>query len=62
MKQQGIDPVCGMSVSTQDAEAVFEYKDEEYYFCSEQCLNQFKLNPEAYAKKAHEQHEPTTGD
>lgn len=54
MKQQEIDPVCGMSVATEDADAVFEYRNEEFYFCCEQCLSEFKRNPEAFAKKAHE--------
>lgn len=54
MRQQEIDPVCGMKVSTEDAEAVFEYRDEDFYFCSEQCLNEFKANPSVYFNKAHE--------
>lgn len=54
MKQQELDPVCGMKVDTENCEAVFEYRDEDFYFCSERCLNEFKAKPEPYFKQAHE--------
>jgi len=45
-----IDPVCGMEV---DNKSKFKtlYKGKVYYFCSENCLNLFKKDPEKYLRE-----------
>jgi YHS domain-containing protein len=42
------DPVCGMEVDEKDAPARTTYKGEMFYFCSEDCRDQFLRNPDAY--------------
>ena len=44
------DPVCGMMVD-KDPDLSTGYKGETYYFCSRADMDQFKKNPEKYAKK-----------
>jgi P-type Cu+ transporter len=43
-----IDPVCGMEVNPQDAAAVSEYEGKKYYFCCEDCKEEFDQDPEEY--------------
>jgi Cu+-exporting ATPase len=52
MKQEHIDPVCGMTVTPETAAAEFEYKGETYYFCNVGCKAKFEADPEAYIGKA----------
>jgi Cu+-exporting ATPase len=42
------DPVCGMDVNPNDAAGSWEYKEKNYYFCSDHCLAQFKAHPQKY--------------
>ena len=37
-----IDPVCHMLIKTPDAAPQLQYKEERYYFCSENCVEMFK--------------------
>lgn len=58
---QAIDPVCGKEVArgkileiNEDkikAELTYKYKGNTYFFCSDECLEKFKKNPEKYIKK-----------
>jgi Cu+-exporting ATPase len=43
-----IDPVCDMTVNPTSAAGSFEYKGETYYFCSTQCLQKFREDPERF--------------
>jgi P-type Cu+ transporter len=43
-----VDPVCGMSVESSTAAASIEYEGTTYYFCSQQCADTFRSNPEKY--------------
>lgn len=43
------DPVCGMEMRADDAAAATEYDGQTYYFCCEQCRQQFLADPERYA-------------
>jgi Cu+-exporting ATPase len=45
------DPVCGMTIDKATAAGSFQYKGMTYYFCSANCENQFKKNPEKYIKQ-----------
>ncbi|MDY0282432.1 MAG: heavy metal translocating P-type ATPase [Salinivirgaceae bacterium] len=49
-KDQHIDPVCRMLVSS-DSEYHYDYAGKHYYFCSEHCLRKFKEHPEQYLDK-----------
>ncbi|MDY0116443.1 MAG: heavy metal translocating P-type ATPase [Sulfurimonadaceae bacterium] len=52
-KEKVQDVVCGMNVS-KDSKYHYHYKDEEYYFCSENCHLKFKASPEIYLNKSDE--------
>ena len=41
-------PVCGMEVSPQEAPLQQEYQGHTYYLCSEECLEEFKQEPQRY--------------
>jgi Cu+-exporting ATPase len=45
------DPVCGMSVDTNNAEATSQKKGKTYYFCSEECKKKFDKHPAQYTEK-----------
>ena len=42
------DPVCGMEVSDADSAFAYEFKGSRYYFCSQNCREQFEADPEKY--------------
>ena len=43
-----IDPVCGMTVTPEDAAAAWEHGDVVYYFCSVGCMERFREAPEGF--------------
>jgi len=43
-----LDPVCGMTISPDDAVGHLDHKGRTYYFCSQSCLDQFRANPDAF--------------
>jgi xanthine dehydrogenase accessory factor len=45
---EAIDPVCGMTVDTDDPPATVEYDDEPYYFCCHGCADSFRTAPETH--------------
>lgn len=47
-----IDPVCGMRVNEEDAAGKVNYHGREYYFCSHECEDKFKEEPEKFVKAA----------
>ena len=44
-----VDPVCGMTISPEDAVGHLDHRGRTYYFCAESCLERFRANPEAFA-------------
>ena len=42
------DPVCGMDVTYESAQARSEYDGQTYYFCSIECKEAFDREPEKY--------------
>lgn len=48
-KSTFLDPVCGMTV-TDLSKPHTEWQGQNYYFCSEKCLQKFIETPEAYVK------------
>jgi Cu+-exporting ATPase len=45
-----IDPVCGMRVSVATAKHRFQYREQEYLFCSSRCRERFEAEPEKFLK------------
>jgi Cu2+-exporting ATPase len=59
-KRKVKDPVCGMELEPEMAYSKTEYAGNTAYFCSKQCEEEFKKNPEKYAPesgKEPEKHE-----
>ncbi|MDQ6972913.1 MAG: YHS domain-containing protein [Mariprofundaceae bacterium] len=46
------DPVCLMSVTPGHAAAMSEFGGRSYYFCSEECRDKFRAQPQAFLDKA----------
>lgn len=42
------DPVCGMTVDADKALYHARYDNQDYVFCSQHCMNNFKANPSRY--------------
>jgi YHS domain-containing protein len=49
------DPVCGMEVTYESAQARSEYEGQTYYFCSLSCKEEFDQNPEKYITHEHKE-------
>jgi Cu+-exporting ATPase len=43
-----LDPVCGMTISADDAVGHVDRERRTYYFCSQSCLDQFRATPDAF--------------
>ena len=48
--QKITDPVCKMKVDNK-TKFYLEFEGTKYYFCSENCKNQFNTSPKDYAKE-----------
>ncbi len=48
------DPVCSMKGRVEDW-IEHEYNGKKYYFCNENCVKEFKNNPEKYIKKENQE-------
>lgn len=48
--EEVICPVMGKKMKKKDAYSSMEYKGKMYYFCCAHCVDEFKKNPEKYAK------------
>jgi Cu+-exporting ATPase len=46
-----VDPVCGMLVDPDDDPPQQEFEGHPYYFCSEECKQEFLSNPDRYRNK-----------
>ena len=46
------DPVCGMQVDEKTAPAKTNYGGKTYYFCSQDCADDFTKDPAKYTKTA----------
>jgi Cu+-exporting ATPase len=44
-----LDPVCGMTISPDDAVGHVDHKGQTYYFCNQSCLEQFRADPGRFA-------------
>lgn len=45
-----IDPVCGMTIDSQQAYATVNYQGQTYYVCSPACKKAFEKDPARYAQ------------
>jgi len=45
---QVTDPVCGMTISPDEAVGSHDHRGKTYYFCSQQCLDRFREDPGKY--------------
>ena len=43
-----LDPVCGMTVTAEDAAGTVEHEGTTYYFCCDGCATRFRADPERY--------------
>jgi P-type Cu+ transporter len=50
------DPVCGMELTYENAQARSEYNGQTYYFDSLECKETFDKNPEKYVTHDQEVH------
>jgi Cu+-exporting ATPase len=50
------DPVCGMEVTYENAQARSEYNGRTYYFCSIGCKEDFDREPERYVSEEQQSH------
>jgi YHS domain-containing protein len=46
------DPVCGMAVDPNNAQAKSDYQGMTYYFCSEDCKHQFDSDPKKFVQQS----------
>jgi Cu2+-exporting ATPase len=53
-KHLSTDPVCGMSVKPEEAYSSIEHGEYVIYFCSKECEEEFKKNPQKYTLKIDE--------
>jgi len=44
-----VDPVCGMELEDDEIVAESEYRGKMYYFCSDECADEFESQPQKYA-------------
>jgi len=56
MQKSFKDPVCGMEVTYETAQARSEYNGQTYYFCSLGCKEDFDREPEKYVSEEQESH------
>jgi len=43
-----VDPVCGMTITPEDAAGHADFRGRTYYFCAESCLERFRADPEQF--------------
>jgi Cu+-exporting ATPase len=47
-----VDPVCGMTISPEDAVGHLTHDGKTYYFCNESCLDRFRDDPGSFLHPA----------
>jgi Cu+-exporting ATPase len=46
------DPVCGMKVDEKESGFHTQFAGRKYFFCSEDCRQEFEAEPEEYVESA----------
>ena len=49
-EEGNLDPVCGMTVTKENAACSYDYKGKTYYFCAASCKDDFAAGPDKYLK------------
>jgi len=47
-----IDPVCGMKVDEKKSEFSTQFAGKRYFFCSENCKQEFEADPDEFVETA----------
>ena len=47
-----VDPVCNMEISEHESNNCMDYQSQHYCFCSEECMEEFRENPEMYVSES----------
>ena len=55
------DPVCGMRIEPSQAAAESNYQGQTYYFCSEECKQQFEKESSRFMRAISEETPAETG-
>ena len=50
-KDGNFDPVCGMTVTKENAACSYDYNGRTYYFCAASCKDQFVATPDKYLRQ-----------
>jgi Cu+-exporting ATPase len=50
-EEGNLDPVCGMTVTKENAACSYDYKGKIYYFCAASCKDEFAAAPENYLRQ-----------
>jgi Cu+-exporting ATPase len=50
-KDGNLDPVCGMTVTKEDAACSYDHQGKTYYFCAASCKDDFAADPGKYLKQ-----------
>ena len=51
------DPVCGMVIDPKSAVATREHGGQTFYFCSQECVNEFDADPHRYGHPTDDTHD-----
>ena len=57
-----LDPICGMTISPEDAVGTHTHRGIRYHFCSPACLEKFKADPELYLTALGEESPSQSGE
>jgi len=49
-REGNLDPVCGMTVTKENAACSYDYNGKTFYFCAASCKEEFASNPDKYLK------------
>jgi YHS domain-containing protein len=47
-----VDPVCGMKVEEKKSEFTTQFAGKKYFFCSENCKQEFEADPDEFVETA----------
>jgi len=50
-REGNLDPVCGMTVTKENAACSYDYNGKTYYFCAASCKDEFSSNPDKYLRQ-----------
>ncbi len=51
LEHRAVDPVCGMSVSTENNPRSHAHRGTTYYFCGNKCLEEFRASPDQFIER-----------